>query len=383
MTFFLLGPFYPLRGGIAQYIGVLGKKLAEQGHQVKVLAFKKQFPRFLFPGQTQFETSQDVIHLDSELLFVPWNPFSWYRTFRRIKKGNPDAVIVKYWMPFFAPGFAAVSALTRWFTKVKTIFIIDNVIPHEQRPGDRLLTRFAFRWVDAFIVQSDVVRRDLLDWYPKAKNAIVRQVAHPIYDCYADREITPEEARRQLGLKPAGRLLLFFGLVRQYKGLDTLIQALPRVISELGKDTHLLIAGEFYEKEERYTAQIRALQLQDFITIANQYVPNEQVYLYFRSADLLVLPYRSATQSGVIQVAYHFGLPIVSTMVGGLKEVVAEGETGYLVEPENPAKIADAIIRFYKEDRLLEFKRNAKQAGERFSWQTMISNLVEMASSPR
>lgn len=379
MTYFLLGPFYPLRGGIAQYIGVLGKKLLQKGHRVKVLSFRKQFPRFLFPGQTQMEESRDYIELDREPVFIPWNPLTWIKTFQTARSQKPDALIVKYWIPFFAPGFAAVCFLIKRFTAIRTIFILDNVIPHERRPGDRFLTRLALRWVDGFIVQSDVVRRDLNEWFPEAGERQMKYVAHPVYDCYSEADISPREARTKLGLQPDSKILLFFGLVRRYKGLDVLLAAMPRILQELGENVHLLVAGEFYEPEEVYHGQVAQLKLTDRVTIVNQYIPNEDVGTYFRAADLLVLPYRSATQSGVTQVAYNFGVPVISTRVGGLPEVVQDGETGFLVEPENPEQLAESVINFFNLDLGESLKENLKRAKERFSWDGMLDAIEELS----
>lgn len=379
MRFFLVGPYYPLRGGIAQYIGVLGQKLIGKGHQVKVLAFRKQFPKFLFPGQTQIEPSQEYIDLETDAVFVPWNPLTWFRTFLHARRGQPDALVFKYWMPFFAPGFAAVCALIKRFSPIRIIYILDNVIPHEKRAGDQFFTRLAFRWVDAFVIQSEVVRRDLNAWFPEAENREVKLVPHPIYDCYSDAGLSKREARQKLGLRPEGILLLFFGLVRRYKGLDVLLEAMPAVITEFGDDVHLLIAGEFYDREEIYVDQINKLGISKSVTLINRYVPNEEVNLYFRAADLLVLPYRSATQSGVIQVAFRFGLPVISTTVGGLPEVIKNGETGFLVEPEKPNLLSEAIIKFFRESWREKMGENLLKIHDRYSWDGMIDTLVHFA----
>jgi glycosyltransferase involved in cell wall biosynthesis len=367
-----------LRGGIAQYLGVLGQKLLAKGHRVRVLAFRKQFPRFLFPGQTQLESSQEYIHLDSEAVFVPWNPYSWYLTFKKAKAGNAQALIFKYWMPFFAPGYAAVCALVHWFTDIRIIFILDNVIPHEKRPGDRLFTRLAFRWVDGFIAQSDVVRQDLFTWFPEAKERAVVCVPHPIYDTYTGAEMSRAEAREKLGRPKAEKLLLFFGLVRHYKGLDILLEAMPEVIRSMD-DVHLIVAGEFYEPEQEFLQRIKRLGIAEQVTLVNKYIPNEEVSRYFRAADVLVLPYRSATQSGVIQVAHFFELPVISTRVGGLPEVVREGETGFLVEPENPLLLAQAIRNYFEYSNREALRLGLEAAKVQYSWDPMIKVIEEMA----
>jgi glycosyltransferase involved in cell wall biosynthesis len=380
VIFNLVGPFYPLRGGIAQYIGVLGQKLQEKGHRVKVLAFRKQFPRFLFPGKTQLEASKEYIHLEAEAVFIPWNPLTWYRTYRQAKAGGAQALIFNFFMPFFAPGYAAVCVLVHWFTDIRIIYIIHNVIPHEKRPGDRFFTRLAFRWVDGFIVQAEVVRQDLFKWFPQAKNKPVVYVPHPIYDTYSGSELSREEARARLNRPTAEKLLLFFGLVRRYKGLDILLEAMPEVIRSLG-EVHLLIAGEFYEPEQEYRQIIEKLEIGDHVTMLNQYIPNEDVSLYFRSADVLVLPYRSATQSGVIQVAHHFAMPVISTRVGGLPEVIREGETGFLVEPEHPAALAKAIVEFFQYRNSHALKMGLESARLRYTWDDMVQAIEELAKN--
>jgi glycosyltransferase involved in cell wall biosynthesis len=325
------------------------------------------------------EASQDYIELDRQPVFIPWNPLSWIATYRAACKQNPDALIVKYWMPFFAPGFAAVCALLKRFTQIRTVFIIDNVMPHERRPGDRFMTRLAMRWVDGFIVQSNIVRRELYDWFPEAKGREVVYVPHPVYDCYPETTLSKDEARRELGLNPGGKVLLFFGLVRRYKGLDILLQALPGILNKSDENIHLLVAGEFYEPEEMYRRQVADLGLQDRVTIINQYIANEDIGMVFHAADLLVLPYRSATQSGVVQVAYNFGLPVVSTKVGGLPEVVREGETGFLVEPENPDQLGDIIVEYFRGNLGETMTENLRDARVRFSWDGMLDAIEALS----
>jgi len=376
---FLVGPFYPFRGGIAQYIGVLGKKLVERGHEIRVLSFKKQFPKFLFPGQTQLESSRDHITLDTLPIFIPWNPFTWIKTFFHARNKKADALVFKYWMPFFAPGYAAVCALCKWFSPIKIIFILDNVIPHEKRPGDRFFTRLAFRFVDGFIAQSEVVQADLLTWYPEAKKKRVKLVSHPIYDCYSATELSQTAARKRLGTSEKGRLLLFFGLMRQYKGLDILLKAMPRIIYQSNGPIHLLVAGEFYEPQSHYEELIERLAIQDHVQIINQYIPNEDVSLYFCAADVLVLPYRSATQSGVVQVANNFNVPVISTRVGGLPEVIQDGITGILIQPEDPTGLADAVTSYFADECGNTFRQNIQSHKNSYSWDRMLETIEKLS----
>jgi glycosyltransferase involved in cell wall biosynthesis len=385
VKFHLVGPYYPLRGGIAQYLALLGRRLEEEGHQVKVLAFRKQFPGFLFPGRTQTESSSQYIRLAAEAVFIPWNPWSWFKTFYAARRDAPDALIFKYWMPFFAPGYAAVCRLVRAFTRIKVLFILDNVIPHERRPGDRFLTRLAFRWVDGFIVQSEAVRKDLETWFPESKNRKVVFVPHPVYDCYGETGMSREEARVRLGVPKQGKLILFFGLVRHYKGLDILLKAMPAIRDGWNEPIHLLIAGEFYEPEEIYRDLIRSLDLQESVTIVNRYIPNEEVGICFQAADLLVLPYRSATQSGILQIAQNFGTPVISTTVGGLPEAAdalkgasAVLSSDRLIPPESPEKLADAVIRFFARNPEPPAREGKDADFARETWSRLIQALVSL-----
>ncbi|MBU1880721.1 glycosyltransferase [bacterium] len=285
-------------------------------------------------------------------------------------------------MPFFAPGFGFVGMLTRWFTGVKTLYIVDNVKPHEKRLGDRFFTRWAFRWVDGFVVQSEVVKKDLEDWFPASRHRIVSYVPHPVYDCYGDIELSRESARDQLTVDKQATVLLFFGLVREYKGLDTLLKAMPAILQNMGNGVQLLVAGEFYESEAKYRELIQRLDIEANVRLVNQYVPNEEVGRYFKAADLLVLPYKSATQSGVIQVAKHFKLPVLSTKVGGLPEVILDGQNGLLVEPNDPQALAEGVSRFFKSGLKDVIHQHLQIDVVDDSWDKMLKALESMVIGP-
>jgi len=350
---------------------MLYSKLRER-HQVKVISFKRQYPRIFFPGRTQQDFSQDVDPIESEPLVDSINPISWVRTFLRIKMEKPDLLIFKYWMPFFAPCYASILFLTRLFTITKSLFICDNIIPHERRGGDLFLTRLALRFVDYFIVQSKVVRDDLLRFRPDAD---YREVPHPVYSIFKSH-YSRDQAREKLGIHEE-RVILFFGYVRAYKGLEYLIRALPLVLEKV--DVKLVVAGEFYEDRGKYERLIKGLGLGERVLLVDRYVPNEEVGVYFSVCDVVVLPYVSATQSGILQIAYNFNKPVITTAVGGLPEVVGEGRTGFIVPPKDPEALAGAILRFFEEGA--GFSENIAREKEKYSWDKMVEAVESLVGS--
>jgi D-inositol-3-phosphate glycosyltransferase len=380
MKICLVGPAYPLRGGIAQYLAVLYEKLQAAGHEVKFVSFIKQFPEWLFPGKTQRETSTDVIDVHPVARFAPLGMRSWWRTYKEIAAFNPDVVVFKFWMPFFALGYWAVSRWVRRHTRAKVVFILDNVIPHEHRPGDKLLTKLAFSQVDFHIAQSRAVERDLYTWFPNIDKNTVAFSPHPTYDCYPAFNGTRQQARIALGLPERAIILLFFGFVRHYKGLDLLLSALPELRKKL-PDAHVVVAGEFYEPREDFTKMIRALGIESAVHIFDDYCPNEKVGIYFAASDCVVLPYRSATQSGIIQVAYALDTPVITTDVGGLSEVVFEGITGLVVPPENQTALVNAVERFYQMGGREVFERGIQREAHRFSWEGLVKTIENFAAT--
>ncbi|MDZ7262592.1 MAG: glycosyltransferase [candidate division KSB1 bacterium] len=366
MKIFLVGTAYPLRGGIAHYIALLYTRL-KQNHQVKIISFKRQYPALLFPGKTQEDKSQEVLPVDSEPLLDSINPVSWFRTFWKIRTEKPELVIYKYWMPFFAPCYGTIAILTRLFTRSRTLFICDNIIPHERRLGDGLLTRWAIGAVDYFIVQSEVVRQELLAFRPKAN---YREVPHPVFELFQEH-YTPAAARSRLGIAEDEKVILFFGYIRAYKGLEYLIKAMPKVLKVL--KARLLIAGECYEDKEKYTHLIQTLGLEQAVLFKDDYIPNEEVGLYFAAAQVVVLPYISASQSGIVQIAYNYNKPVITTDVGGLPEVIIDGITGYVVPSRNPEALADAIVRYFQEEKEKEFSQNIQKEKQKYSWERMVA----------
>jgi len=371
MKIILVGTSFPMRGGIAHYVALLYRKLVEMGHEVQIISFKRQYPDLLFPGKTQQDNSQQAIELPSHPLIDSINPVSWIRTWLHIRKLKPDLVVYKYWMPFFAPCYGTIVLLTRLFTRTKSLYIGDNIVPHEQIPVvDWLLTKWALWKVDHFIVQSQTVENDLLRFKPRAR---FRQVPHPVYEIFT-ADYTQQTARTRLNLADDEKVLLFFGYVRAYKGLHHLIAALPEVLSEM--PVRLLIAGEFYEDEEKYIQQIKELGLEQAILLKTDYIPNEEVGLYFTAADVTVLPYLSATQSGIIQIAYNFDKPVITTDVGGLPEVIEPGKTGFIVPAADNHALAQAIIRFFRAREGTDFPGYIKTYKKRFSWENLAEAIT-------
>ena len=375
MNIILIGTAYPLRGGIAHYFALLFKHLSKR-HQVSVVTFSRQYPGFLFPGKSQEESPGGPEgEIPSEQLMDSINPFSWISTARSIIKKQPDLLIFKYWIPFFAPCFGVIAMLVKRRTNAKVLFICDNVVPHERRPGDKVLTRFAFRYADFFIVQSKPVERDLINFKPGARYEFVH---HPIYEIFGGR-VDKQQAQKQLSVE-SERVLLFFGYVRKYKGLDTLLDAMPMVLKTL--DVKLLIVGEFYDSEEHYRERIRKEGLASNVKVVSEYVPNDQVGKYFSASDVVVLPYHSATQSGIVQIAYQFDKPVIATDVGGLSEVVIDGTTGFIVKPDEPEELARAIVRFYGEKREAPFVSNVREEKKKYSWDSLIGAIERLMATP-
>jgi len=340
----LVTPAPPLRGGPVQYAAQLYAQLAERGHSVHVIGFRRQYPTWLFPGRTQYEVGGQSLHLPNEPLFDPLAPFSWVRAARRLQQLEPDGVLFQYWMPFFAPGYGAVAWLCHRWTRARVVLLAHNVKPHERQPGGQLLTRWLLAQCDGFLVQSAAVQSELLALRPGAHCARAPHPVHDIFEC----ALTCDEARAQLGLPAGAPVLLFFGHVRPYKGLGVLLDAMARVRRALPA-AHLIVAGEFYQDRRPYERQIAALGLAGAVTMVDRFIPREQVGLYFVAADLVALPYLDASQSGIIPIAYYHDRPVIATAAGGLPEQVAEGETGCLVPPRDPDALARAIVRFWTE----------------------------------
>jgi D-inositol-3-phosphate glycosyltransferase len=370
----LLGPAHPLRGGIAQYLALLAGELAND-HEVHYLSLIRQYPAFLFPGQSQVDPSASPLAVANERVLDPMNPLTWASAARRARELALDALVYKWWIPFFGPAYAPVLAGARR-GGAAVIMIADNLVPHEQRPFDRVLTRLVTDRTDGYLVMSESVEADVARLLPGRP---VRRVPHPVYAQYGSAGRPRAAARERIGV--AGDMLLFFGLVRPYKGLDVLIEAMPRVRAR--RDVTLVVAGEFYVPVEPVRARIAELGLGDSVRVLDRYVADEEVGDLVAAADAVVLPYRSATQSGVVLVAYAGGCPVISTAVGGLPEVVEEGVTGHLVPPGDPAALADAILAFYERGGRDAYEPAVHEAAKRFSWSAVTEGIVDLVARVR
>lgn len=356
----IVGPAYPLRGGNALFVAHLYDALRVD-HDVFVVSFKRLYPSLLFPGKTQANVSRDPVKsTPSRQLIDSINPISWLTAARWMtrRKRRPDLIVFVWWNPFFGPCYGVMARMLKRRSGAGIVFACENVVSHENRFVDKFLTRFALSAADYFLVLSGVVSRRIHALFPTVP---MRQAALPIYDCYAGDEVDRDTAREQLGLtRPT---MLFFGYVRAYKGLDRLLRAMPRILDRV--DVELLIVGEFYDDRKKYDTIIGELGIGKTVTVVAEHVPDEDVGRYFSASDVVVLPYVSATQSGITQVAYAFGLPVISTNVGGLPEVVRDGETGYIVDADDEGALVGAIARYFEGDERERLRANVRAEARR------------------
>ena len=363
----LVGPLHPWRGGLAQYLQLLGEAL-ESHAEVRAVTFTRQYPGLFFPGTSQLDEQAPRPRFPTAALLDSIGPWSWRRTAAHLERWAPGAVILKWWMPFFAPAFAsAVGPLRRRGTRV--VLVCDNLIAHEPRFYDRAFTNWMLRNSDGYLVMSDSVERDLDALKPGAPR---RRVAHPFYAQFDRGRHTRDSARASLGL--AGDVALFFGYVRAYKGLDTLLAAWKRVRAERPGAT-LVVAGEFYEPPERYQALAREA---GGVRILDRYIADDEVEALFRATDVTVLPYRAGTQSGVTHVAYALGSPVIATRVGGIGETVEEGETGLTCPPDDPDALARSLVRFFAEGLRERMAGPIAALRSRHSWEALARSTVEL-----
>ena len=368
----IIGPAYPLRGGLATYNQLLAIKLQDQGHQVRIVTFSLQYPSILFPGKTQYSTDPKPEHLDIEVSLNSVNPLNWVRLGRKLKKEKPDLIIFRYWMPFMGPCLGTLGRIVSKNKHTKVIAIADNIIPHEQRFFDSAFTRYFVGGCDGFVTMSESVLSDLKQFTttkPAAYNP------HPMYESFGP-QLEKADARKKLGLQEDGKYLLFFGFIRKYKGLDILLRAFAdKRIQEAG--IKLIIAGEYYDKPDDYQAIIKECILENALVQANDFIPDSEVSTYFSAADMVVQTYKTATQSGVTQIAYYYHNPMLVTDVGGLAELVPHNKVGYVTSPDIN-EIADAILDFYSNSRETAFIENIKTERLRFTWDSMIAKLFEV-----
>lgn len=371
-TIKIIGPAFPYRGGIATFNERLAQEFLSLGYEADIETFTVQYPSFLFPGKTQFSTKPAPADLKIRRTVNSVNPLNWMSVGKRISKEKPDMVIIRYWLPFMAPALGTISALIRRNKHSKVICLADNIIPHEHRPGDELLTNYFLKRIDGLIAMSQSVLSEVNSF---RKDMPVALCPHPIFDNYGEK-LSAEVAEQKLNLDPRFKYFLFFGFIRDYKGLDLLISAFAD--ERLRKfPLKLLVAGEFYSSPEPYLQLIKKHQLEELVILKTEFIPDNEVNLYFSAADLVVQPYKSATQSGVTQIGYHFNKAMLVTRVGGLSEIIANGKIGYVVEPEI-GSIADALVDFYENRRKEDFEANIEEEKKKFSWSNMVNAFLNV-----
>jgi glycosyltransferase involved in cell wall biosynthesis len=370
----IIGPAYPLRGGLATFNQRLAQEFIKEGYYCELVSFSLQYPSILFPGKTQYSEDPAPEGLTIHSIINSINPANWLQVGKRLRNERPDFIIVRFWIPFMGPALGTILRQVKKNRHTKVICIADNVIPHEHRPGDRNFTRYFLKACDGFITMSEKVMSDLRQFEKKKPAQLVQ---HPLYDNFGEK-ISKGEARSFLKINPADKIIIFFGFIRKYKGLDLVLQAMAdKRIKEAG--IKLLIAGEFYEDEKPYLQIIKDNQLEEAVILNNQFIQDQEVKYYLCAADMVVQPYRNATQSGVTPLAYHFEKPMVVTNVGGLPDLVPDHKVGLVCEP-NPKSIADTILEFYQlgENYFIPHLRTEKQ---KYAWTNLTTAIKELVDS--
>ena len=376
----IVGTTWPYRGGLAAFNERLAKQFAAEGHDVEIFTFTMQYPDFLFPGKTQYSDAPKPEDLSISRTMNSINPFSWLRTARAIRKAQIDLIVIKFWIPLMAPCLGTIARLCRR-RGIRVVSILDNVIPHEPHFWDKWLIRYFVRSVDRFIAMSESVKEDCLKFLPASRKDRVSLTVHPLYDNFGEA-VKKEEARQFLDLPQDKTILLFFGFIRDYKGLDLLMKAYAKTITNHQSPiTNLLlvVAGEFYNNGAQYSELEKELQLEGKIAWRTDFIPDDKVRYYFSAADLIVQPYKSATQSGVTQIAYHFERPMLVTKVGGLAEIVPDGKVGYVCEV-NEESVAHALSDFASMDRKereAKFGKNIQKEKQKYAWSNMTKLISE------
>jgi D-inositol-3-phosphate glycosyltransferase len=368
---FIIGPAYPLRGGLATFDELFCKAFNEQGHDCEIISYSLQYPNFLFPGSTQFDTSGNAPkHIKIHTLINSVNPLSWIKTARFIKKHKPDFIVFRFWIPFMGPALGSIARMVRK-SGVKVLAITDNVIPHETRPGDVAFAKYFINACDGFVTMSKAVMKDL----EKFTNTTHKKyLLHPLYTSFGEK-LNKLDARIALGLPEDKQLVLFFGLIRNYKGLNMLLDAMNEL--KYNPNINLVIAGEFYEDKQPYLDLIKKYGIENQVILHGKFIANEDVKLYFSAADLVALPYRSATQSGVTQVSFHFEVPTLVTNVGGLGEIIPDKVAGYVVE-SNGKSIADGIKDYFENNRMPSFTEGMKKEKQKYDWKIFVDEVIDL-----
>lgn len=371
----IIGPAYPLRGGIANFNDSLSRALTKEGINNVIYSFSLQYPSFLFPGKTQFEIGPKPEDIEIKSVINSINPISWIKTAKQIIKENPDLIIVRYWLPFMAPCLGSILRLIKKKYNKKIIAITDNVIPHEKRPGDKQLTTYFVKSCDGFISMSKAVLEEL-NAFTSSPYKLFQP--HPLYDTFGNK-VDKHTALKHLHLSENNKYILFFGFIRKYKGLDLLLKAFAdKRLRNL--NVKLIVAGEFYDNEQEYLQLINALNIQESVIIHNKHIPAEMVKYYFCASDIVAQTYITASQSGVTQIAYQLERPMLVTNVGGLSELVPHNIAGYVVEKDT-VKIADALIDFFEHNKEIEFCKNIVTEKEKFSWSAFVKGVLNLNES--
>lgn len=371
LKIFIIGPAYPLRGGPAKFNENLCSELNKAGHNAQIISYSLQYPNFLFPGSTQFETNgEEPKNIKIHTLINTINPFNWIKTANFIKKEKPDFILFRYWLPFFGPSLGTIARLVK--SKTKVLALTDNIIPHEKRIGDEKFTKYFVKSCHGFIAMSKTVLNDISK-FSDTKNKAYSP--HPMYETYGNI-VTMEEARKKLNLNTNDKIILFFGLIRHYKGLDILLNAISH--PEIKKlNIKLLVAGEFYENKQPYLDLIEQYQLQHQVILHDKFIPNEDVRYYFCASNLVAQTYRNATNSGVTMVGYFYEKPMLVTNVGGLSEIVPDQKCGYVVE-NSVTKISEKIIHYFTSDKEKEFTENVREEKKKYQWSGFINTLLNL-----
>jgi glycosyltransferase involved in cell wall biosynthesis len=368
---FIIGPAYPLRGGLATFDELFCKAFNEQGHDCEIISYSLQYPNFLFPGSTQFDTSGNAPkNIKIHTLINSVNPLSWIKTARFIKKQKPDFIVFRFWIPFMGPALGSIARMVRK-SGVKVLAITDNVIPHETRPGDVAFAKYFINACDGFVTMSKAVMKDLEKFTSTVHK---KYLLHPLYTSFGEK-LNKMDARKALELPTDKQLVLFFGLIRNYKGLDMLLDAMNELKSN--PNINLVIAGEFYEDKQPYLDLIKKYGIENQVILHAKFIANEDVKLYFSAADLVALPYRSATQSGVTQVSFHFEVPTLVTNVGGLGEIIPDKVAGYVVAP-NGKEIAEGIKDYFDNNRMPSFTEGMKKEKQKYDWKIFVDEVIDL-----
>jgi glycosyltransferase involved in cell wall biosynthesis len=369
----IIGPAYPLRGGLASYDERLAKEFIDAGFDTSIYTFSYQYPSFLFPGTTQYSSEPAPANIPIKVTINSVNPFNWIAVGNELKNIKPDIIVVRYWLPFMGPCLGTILRRVKKNHHTKVICIADNIFPHEKRPGDKAFTNYFLKPVDGFITMSQKVLADLNQF---AKNKPARFVPHPLYDNFG-AIISKEEARKKLGINPDDRVLLFFGFIRKYKGLDILLEAM-KILKEQQQNQNLklLVAGEFYEDEKNYHELLNDPEIKPSLILHTNFISDSEVKYYLCAADCVVQPYRSATQSGVTPLAYHFEKPMIVTNVGGLPSLVADRKVGLIAEPDAQS-IAEKISLYFELGEAF-FLPQLREEKKKYSWKSMTEAILTM-----